>query len=272
MDDILVDLSAPVLVTAIKANLLAFLRSLNGSPGVEFSQQAGLIRWRTEIPHPWFNGVLSTRPATEDDSRAVQDALAYFSFHKVGSFTWWLDPGLPPENWARHLLAQGFYYDDNTPGMALDLAALPTLVQGPDGLVIRQVDNLQLLGEWARTFVAGYGLPEAWTTIFYDLFASLDSNLPLRHYLGILDNQPVAASSLYLGAGVAGIYNVATLPEARGQGIGAALTLAPLQDARTMGYRAAILQSSELGYNVYQRLGFREMCRVDHFYWVSNQE
>jgi hypothetical protein len=44
------------------------------------------------------------------------------------------------------------------------------------------------------------------------------------------------------------------------------MSLAPLYEARNLGYRAGILQSSAMGYRVYQRLGFRKLCQMDHFY------
>jgi predicted GNAT family acetyltransferase len=59
---------------------------------------------------------------------------------------------------------------------------------------------------------------------------------------------------------------VATLPEARGKGIGAALTVNPLQEAREMGHRIGVLQSSEMGFNVYKMLGFRHLCQIEYFY------
>jgi len=82
----------------------------------------------------------------------------------------------------------------------------------------------------------------------------------------------VATSTLFLGAGVAGIYNVATVSEARGQGIGANLTVLPLQQARAMGYRAGVLQSSAMGFGVYRRLGFQQLCAMDHFYWKAGKQ
>ena len=94
---------------------------------------------------------------------------------------------------------------------------------------------------------------------------NLGYNGPSRNYLGLLHGQPVATSNVFLGAGVPGIQMVATLPEARGKSIGAALTLQPLIDARQIGYKAGILQSSDMGYSVYKRLGFRHVCQMEHF-------
>jgi GNAT superfamily N-acetyltransferase len=101
------------------------------------------------------------------------------------------------------------------------------------------------------------------------LFSDLSFELPLRHYIGLQKGKGVAASQLFLGAGVAGVYCVGTVPEARRQGIGAAMTLAALRDAPALGYRAGILHSSALGSPVYQRLGFREFCRMSKFEWQA---
>jgi len=94
----------------------------------------------------------------------------------------------------------------------------------------------------------------------------LGLNHPIRNYLGYLNGEPVSTSTVFYGGGAAGIYCVATLPKARGKGIGAALTLKPLQDAREMDYRVGVLQSSEMGFNLYQKLGFRHLCQIEYFY------
>ena len=45
-------------------------------------------------------------------------------------------------------------------------------------------------------------------------------------------------------SGVVGIYNVVTLPGARGRGIRRSVTLASLLEARARGYRVAVLHST----------------------------
>lgn len=264
MANILTDLSPSSLAVAIKANMYALFQSL---PQATVHASPPEVRWHTAVAHPWFNGVLCAQPPAEAAAQAVRDTLAYFQSRNVGSFTWWLAPHLDAATWSQQLLAHGFQYDDQTPGMAADLAALPPPAQHP--LVIQRVEDRQTLAAWVKTFTQGYEIPEAMAPGLLALMQSLGTSLPYQHYLGSLDGRPVAASMLFVGAGVAGIYNVATLAEARGQGIGSAMTLVPLYAARDMGYRAGVLQSSEIGYRVYQRLGFQKLCQIEHFYWQA---
>ncbi|MGH2606372.1 MAG: GNAT family N-acetyltransferase, partial [Anaerolineales bacterium] len=83
-----------------------------------------------------------------------------------------------------------------------------------------------------------------------------------QHYLAMLNGRAVSWASVFYATGVAGIYAVGTAAEARRQGIGSAVTLRALLDARERGYRVGMLQSSEMGYNVYRRLGFETCFRI----------
>ena len=84
----------------------------------------------------------------------------------------------------------------------------------------------------------------------------------LRHFVGWLDDRPVAGATLFLGAGSAGIYHVDTLLEARGRGFASALTARALREAEGLGYRWGVLSASTLGTPVYLRLGFRVVGSV----------
>jgi len=86
-----------------------------------------------------------------------------------------------------------------------------------------------------------------------------------------LDNKPVATSLLFLAAGVAGIYAVSTIPEARRKGIGAFMTQYPLVQARSKGYKIGVLQSSKVGVGVYRSLGFQEYCKISEYLWSPEQ-
>ncbi len=48
----------------------------------------------------------------------------------------------------------------------------------------------------------------------------------------------------------------------RRQGIGTTLTLAPLRDAAQRGERLGVLFAAPMAFRLYQRMGFREYCRI----------
>jgi len=83
-----------------------------------------------------------------------------------------------------------------------------------------------------------------------------------RGFLGFVEGEPVSIVALVAGAGSLGVYSLATLPGARRQGYGEALLRAAvaMEDQRT-GVERLVLQSTEAGHALYQRLGFREVTR-----------
>jgi ribosomal protein S18 acetylase RimI-like enzyme len=264
--NILTDVSDEALVTAIRANMCDLFRHLSRSSPIEHFETNRFTRWYTPLPHPWFTGALSSGLPVDDDDAFIVEVIEHFRHKGVNAFTWWLEPHLHPADWQSVLAAHGFGFSNDTPGMAVDLHTLYASMPTVDRSEIRAVTDEESLRIWAKIFVDGYGLPPTWEAMTYDMWLQLGLDLPMRNYLGYLNGKPVATSTLFLGGGAGGIYAVATLPEARGKGLGAALTLQPLLDAREMGYRVGVLQSSEMGFNVYKKLGFRHLCQIENFY------
>jgi len=266
MKPIQTDGSDEALVTAIRANLCDFFRLLSRSNATEHFENDRFTRWYAPISYPWFNGVLCSDPPDERDTDFIAETIQYFRAKKVGTFTWWMEPQLTASDWQPALARLSMGFSDDTPGMAIELDKLQNAQSAVNGFEIRVVDDEESLQTWAKTFVKGYGLPSDWESPAFDLWRQLGLDLPIRNYLGYLNGTPVSTSSIFLGGGVAGIYCVSTLPEARGQGLGAALTLQPLLEACEWGYRIGVLQSSKMGFDLYKRLGFRQLCQIEYFY------
>jgi ribosomal protein S18 acetylase RimI-like enzyme len=266
------DFSKESLTNAISANLYGFFRFFGKSNHVEFSETDHLIRWHTKVSHPWFNGVLVTRANEEIGETVLRDGFTFFETRNVDQFTWWLENKIPISDWDHSLRAQGFSFIDGPPGMAIDLAAHKPQMQLPVDFQIKPVVDPKGLRDWTHALIQGFQFPASWEENIYDLFASLGLELPLRHYLGYLSGKPAATSSLFLSAGVMGIYNVATVPGARKRGIGTALTVKAMMDAKELNYRFSILQSSDEGFGVYQKIGFQKLCNLNHYFWVKNTD
>lgn len=266
MQDIQSDFSAATLVRAIKANWADYYHYLGRSPNAELYVGPYLTWLVTGIPDPFMNVVLRAQLPSDGADELIDQALTHFRSRKVTRLSWWMEEGVQD----KRLTAHGLTFSEGGTGMAADLMALPDNLPAPTGLTIVPVADKETLKQWIHVASIGFGLPHWGERIWYDVFADLVFEWPLRNYLAVLNGQPVGTSQLFLSIGVAGIYNVTCVPEARQQGVGAAITLAPLLEARRMGYRISILQASHLGYRVYRRLGFQEYgSRLDTYLWEN---
>lgn len=254
-------------VATVKANFLAYLRFLQSSPAMTSASSAGVARWSCAVPHSWLNGVLVSRPPAADERALIADSLGYFRSAGLTSASWWVDPSVSTRDWEPHLRRFGFRPEWTTPTMMLALTAAPLANRASPGLEIREVLDDELLREWTCTMVAGFGLPESWQESIAELLRGAGYGGPLRHWVGYVRGSPAGISSLFVGAGVAALRYLATVPEARGRGVGAAMASHALSAAQAQGQTTAVLESSAAGYELYLKLGFRMVGPLDYYYW-----
>jgi GNAT superfamily N-acetyltransferase len=271
MSEILNNSSASVLVHAIEANLFDYFKLFRGWPQGEVHSDPDMLWTISDVPFPLFNNVLCAQLVPENVNFAIETAMMRCKSRNV-AMLWWTGPATRPADLGTYLEGYGFSREDDETGMAADLMKLNEDIPSPTGLMIEPVSDMDTLKEWIHVFTLGFGIPEIFDQAFFDLFASLGfgPELAIQHYLGRLNGAPVATSTLLLSAGVAGIYNVATLPNARRQGMGAAMTIVPLREARALGFLVGILQATEMGKRVYQHLGFQEYCKIGQYVWVGD--
>lgn len=157
--------------------------------------------------------------------------------------------------------------------MAMELQCLSDKQLAPTNIRVQRVDDYETLHTWCRVGVSSVGLPGFIVKPLFDMVDRLGfgRDVSFHHYLALLDDKPVATASLLLGAGVAGIYNVAIIPEVRRRGAGTTVTLAALQDACAFGYRIGILHALKMGAPMYHQLGFKEYCQIDNYIWQPQE-
>jgi GNAT superfamily N-acetyltransferase len=268
VDELLHDLSPQALARAIEENGAEFLVALGRVAGAEERRDEWVHRVIGGSPIDYHNAVVRAELAPDVADEVIVASRARMRAQGVPG-TWHVGPAMRPPDLADRLVAHGFAHAGDDIGMAADLLALREDLPVPADLAIERVCDDASLATFVTTLAQGFGegpREAEWVGEMYRRIG-LGDDVPWRHYLGWLDGRPVATSSLFLGAGVAGVYFVFTVPEARGQGLGAALTLAPLREARAMGYRVGVLGSSSLGYSVYRWLGFDEYCRIGIYEW-----
>jgi GNAT superfamily N-acetyltransferase len=253
-------LTAAELLPALDANMAAYWAPYGRGAGCILHETPGAVWFYTGVPHPLFNGVISARCAP-DEVDAVRGALQAQIAARGAPALWWVGPLSKPDNLGALLEQAGLQPAGQAPGMAIELAALPD-AEAIAGVSIERIDGAAKQGLWARIAAIGTGFSDTAAAALERIEASLgDPQYRAQHrYVGMLNGTPVAASALVLEAGVAGIYAVATLPAARNKGIGRFMTLYPLLEARQLGYRVGILQASSMGYPIYKKMGFADMC------------
>ena len=260
----LVDTSPAGLRAAIEADSIGTrVRGLD-LPHVEHLDDDA--SWVVGLPgDPFSNAVASARFAAVDADARIARIVAAFD-EQASPFIWWRAPFHRPADLAERLERAHVFPAGDTPAMAMDLARLGAAPATDGRLEIRGVVDEAGLRAFLGVLAADpspEGVPPAFPPAKVEVMVEYVVRrlhlepAPLR-FVGYRDGRAVAVSRLSLAGGAAGLYAVATLADARGHGYGAAVSHAAIATGRDLGYRVATLQATDMGYRVYQRLGFVE--------------
>jgi GNAT superfamily N-acetyltransferase len=143
------------------------------------------------------------------------------------------------------------------PGMALYPVFATSPAPFADGHEIRGVRDQPGLDDHVAAAAAGFDMPKAWLEAVMGpgMFERGDATV----YVGYTSGEPVSTGLGLVTDRTIGVYNVATVAPARGRGYGAAMTERIVADGIAKGCEVAILQASEMGRPIYERMGFREV-------------
>ncbi len=260
----------------IEENLRQSFRALvPGRPFGRVVELPGVSIASLGVEFQMFNAAfLSARVDNSDElKRRIETARGHFDREGIPWSFWVCEDWL---GWlARRKLGavfgrNGLRCSSEMPGMAA--TALAPLRQPLPRLDLRRVDSAKALADFRMVGALCFHVPGNW---FAEVFDSTDPEARpgFRTLVGYLDGEAVAtaayvASPATAGPGIAGpgavgLYNIATIPAKRGRGIGEAVTRLAADAARAeTGRVPVVLQSSAMGRDLYQRLGFKTVARI----------
>jgi GNAT superfamily N-acetyltransferase len=201
-----------------------------------------------------FNSVLYDRP---EQLARVRDELAR-AYEDAGVRAWTVWVPEHDRGTAELLASAGHLLDAAPLAMGLELAALPEpdpggLEWSPHG----SLDELKRINDSAYgyasgTFDLGIGTPpaDAW-----------------RIYEARLGGEPACVVSTTDVEGDCGVWWVATMPDARGQGLAGRLLHVALAEARERGMQTSTLQATKMGRSIYRRLGYVDFGEIQMWEW-----
>ena len=265
-EKILTEIRTDAIINAIDKNLTAFRILFAKLPKAQLFEHEYVTYLNTTVPFAKLNGVLITKLNREIADETIREIKEYFHSKKI-PMSWWVGYRTEPSDLDIYLKKHGFTLVDSSPAMACELNDDPSPTKDYPSLEFKMVSNQKELSIFLNLLKASYQLPKLMEDAVLTLFSimPLQENTCCMNYIGYDRSKPVACSTLFLNAGVAGIYHIGTPLDLQGKGYGTAITRYTMGVARDLGFRVAILRASQQGLSIYKKLGFTEYYQLRQY-------
>jgi ribosomal protein S18 acetylase RimI-like enzyme len=226
-------------------------------PGARVETGDGWLFGAGSPDHPTISNAAFRTDDGFDPEEFLVRARGFFGALGRG-FTAWARSGMPED---RDLFAaaeeDGVQSVYEMPEMILGdrVEQLPLA----EGVELRRLDSAEDAADYWRIASAAYqsiGFPPEVFDFYEGLERLAAPGSQAAAFLAFLDGAPAGIAMTIVSHGVAGIYWVGSLDEARGRGIGRAVTAAATNAGFELGADVASLQASPMGGPIYRAMGY----------------
>jgi GNAT superfamily N-acetyltransferase len=252
---------------SVEANLRTAMRFFGEATGHgRIDHLEGAMAIYAGLDYGVFNIALlerdPARPGVGPDLDKTLDTCAGYFAARTPRWSFWLCEDLVDRHERRRTRQvfenRGMRMISNPPGMYAN-ALLPPAHRLPE-VECCPAGDTRTTGAFAHITAVNFDIPEAIAQAVYRPERAWAGSY--RGYVGFVKGRAVSIVALVAAANVLGVYSLSTLPEFRRRGYGEALLREALnrERART-GLEHIVLQSTDAGYSLYRRIGFRDVTR-----------
>lgn len=245
-------------------NWIAYLTGVaKWAPTVESRRIGGVVGIRSTMQFDWFNQVLVER----DDASASDLLTAARPAPRGGDGPIVRLRGGTDDRFIPDLAGTGWIAagaGSMTPGMvAFPIDHRIRMAPNLPRFEIRRVTDAAGLEDHRVVVTEGFGVARsiAIETTGLGLLGTPECTI----YVGYAGGLPVTSGLGWRSGRVIGVYAISTVPAARRHGYGEAMTTRVMADGIAAGCDVAVLQASEAGRPMYERLGFRVDVRYNAY-------
>ncbi len=256
------------IIKIIEKNLFEQIRFYGSSRRARLIDNKNIIKFLSHIPLPFFNCVIFYDFDPKDLEKQIKNFIK-FGRSKKTSLLCLMSPSSKPHSIGALLEENSFKYDDHMISMAIEIPDIKNDLKYIDGFEIEIVDNRKKLEKWVRTCLKGFDENDKNFSSIYEFERSLGygKTQPWVRFTGIVDGEAIATSAIFMGSEAAGLDNITTVPDWRKKGAGASMATSALKFSQSLGYNIGVLQASDMGYNLYCKLGFKKYYEFKEYIW-----
>lgn len=224
-------------------------------PGAAIEAEPGWLFGAGCSTHPVISNGAFRRDDGVDAGELVARATEFFAARGRGFSVWVRGDQAEDRDLVAAAEAGGLQLVYEMPEMTLREKLEPPEL--PSGAELRKLTKVEQASDFWRVAIASYasiGFPPEVFTGYTNHAGLLAENVVA--FLALLDGEPVGIAMTMVSHGVAGIYWVGSLEQARGMGLGRAVTVAATNAGFDLGADVASLQASPMGKPIYLELGY----------------
>lgn len=237
-------------------NLASFITATVGWKGQSRAARGGqLVASTYDVPNAYFKAAIRTDPQM-DTNAFVADAQAFFGELKRAFYVWVSTDDI--ELRAAVLAIGGKSDGQKAPAMSIK-RSVPV---GATRYSVKAATKPEDFEHFGNMVEAGYESPGlGWLLRDQESYSAQGVTWATAYDA---DNA-VGAACGYLSGSTGGVYFVGTPPQHRAKGVGGEVTQWVVNSLFEQGAERVTLQSSEMGFRIYQKLGFGVCGHYERF-------